>query len=99
VRGLVRSADIAAFVQRHGEAVRDAALRHCERAPAEPGDALPLDEAVVADGAACLAAWIDLLPPGIAARLRLRVADVTPDARHRAQGPALIRLLANEAAA
>jgi hypothetical protein len=61
---------------------------------------LPLEQAVRQDGKACLAAWIDSLPAGVASRLWLMVSqadDVAPEMAHRQQGPAIVRRVAAEA--
>lgn len=79
VRNLVVAREIAAFVDRHGEAARDGALRHRAPAPRHvPPRHVPgppqgeLDADIARDGAACMAIWINGLPSWAAARVRLK---------------------------
>ena len=87
VRALVLAQDIEMFVAALGEDARDAALRHAALAPAPTaGGVIPtdgLEAAIRGDGAACLSAWIDVLPDWASSRMRLRwtAPDVGADGR------------------
>lgn len=101
VAGLVLAADVAAFVAACGEPARAVAFRNLAAAVSSDGE-LPLEEAVARDGKACVTAWIDTLPTGVAARIRLMISppdEVVPDALHRTHGPEILRRIAAEALA
>ena len=98
IRSLVLAKDLQSFIEAHGPAARMAALRHAALAPQQSGDD-PLPEAVSADGRACVAAWIDALPPVAAAALRLTLPvdlEAPPGDAHRAHGPAIVQAVAPE---
>ncbi len=97
VLGMVMAADIAAFSEKHGEAARKVAIAYAAMRPTikTAGDV----EKLQSDGEASVAAWIQSLPPSIAARVRLGWSDSefpAPDAAHEAHGPAVVRLVAAE---
>ena len=105
---LVLAPDIAAFVAEHGQAARDAALRHLSLTPAPAEISAPpaaadtpqradLTALMAADGRACVAAWIDQLPAAIGARVRMKLPygrDVPPRTPHNQYGPPIVRAIA-----
>ena len=103
VRGLILARDLQAFIDAHGAAARELALRHAVLAPAveDAGSAeRSLAEAVAEDGRACLSAWLDALPPAAAAAVRLALPDDDegrPGPAHREHGPRILRATAGAA--
>lgn len=95
IAGIVAGDHVRALVAAIGPERRSIALGALAHAPA-PDDERPVaPDALVAampgNGAACLIAWCELQPAALSARLRLRLPEgLRPDARHRAQGPALV---------
>ena len=104
VRGMLMARDLQAYfaspaLSGHGEATREAALRHFALAPGLPaGDpTTPLADRVAASGRACLAAWLDSLPARVGAALRLTLdpgCEGEADALHREHGPGILRAVA-----
>ena len=100
VRGLILARDLQTFIETHGPDARALALRHAALAPPaeDAGSAeLPLVDAVALDGRACLAAWLDALPPPAAAAARLTLPEdneAQPGPAHREHGPRILRAAA-----
>ena len=99
-RALVRIIDGASrrrLVTRWGERTIDLALRHVHLSPKLVPDHMTADaisDAAPREGAACLAAWINLQPAAVAARLMLLVPEAQPLSKHTDFGPPIIELLA-----
>ena len=96
VRGLMLARDLQPFLDAHGPAARDAALRHADLAPSPAPDLgdMRLADQVREDGLACVSAWIETLPTDAANAVRLRRSpdsDRPPGDAHRAHGPAILR--------
>ncbi|WP_376091756.1 hypothetical protein ACE7GA_22335 [Roseomonas sp. CCTCC AB2023176] len=98
VRALLRAAEVAAFAEAFGAEARTVALAHGDLTPPDPDDALPLHDAVRADGAVLLLGWRDALPPPIPEALALRWPLEEPEAAEddprRAAGRAVLARVA-----
>lgn len=99
----IRGPMLAAFAERFGEkALQDARLHHAfagERPLIDELDAL--EEAVRAEGKACLAAWIATLPKPFSRKLSLKWPDdaampSTGDPDILERGPAILRRLGEQ---
>jgi hypothetical protein len=73
----------------------EAALAHIGLQPPDAAILTPeeIAGAVLVDGAACLAAWCELQPSAVAARLRLIGPLASPKTIHKAWGPQIISRL------
>ena len=75
IRSLVLARDLQAFIEAHGPGARTIALQHLSLSPAPAvTSAEPLADAVLADGRACVSAWLGSLPGPAADALRLSPA-------------------------
>jgi hypothetical protein len=94
IRSLVRGPEIAALVERFGQAARDAAMRYDPPAAQSAGGDLAGD--IAHDGALCIGCWIAELPDWARARMNIvfpESAARVPDAAARA---GLARRLASD---
>lgn len=99
-RALVRIIDGASrrrLVTQWGERTIDLALRHAQLSPKLVPDhmtAEAISDAAPGEGAACLAAWVNLQPAAVAVRLMLLAPEAQPLSKHMDFGPPIIDLLA-----
>lgn len=97
----IRGPVLAALTERFGPDAMDDARRHADLAAADGEMTADLDAfaaRATRDGAACLAAWIGVLPMPLQRRVQLKwpndhAVPTTDDADIRERGPAILRRL------